>query len=174
MAANVSGIRRSSVVWLTLLASACAGASGKAHDATPVVAFVHAAVIPMDHEGLDRDQTVLVRGAMIVAVGPSASVAIPKGATVIDAGGAYLLPGLIDAHVHVESNAFRQAFGISTNDSIPFERVLLPYLAHGVTSVAILTGSPDLLAVRDRAPVEFCLGTRTLNNIAETANTIAK
>jgi imidazolonepropionase-like amidohydrolase len=42
---------------------------------------------------------VLVRGDRIVDVGPS--VAIPSDARVIDLGAATVLPGMIDAHVHV-------------------------------------------------------------------------
>jgi imidazolonepropionase-like amidohydrolase len=46
---------------------------------------------------------VLVRGDRIVAVGPPARVAADAGpgATVLDLGGATLLPGLIDAHAHL-------------------------------------------------------------------------
>ncbi len=44
---------------------------------------------------------VLVEGERIRAVGPSAS--LPAGARVIDLGNATLLPGLIDAHVHLTS-----------------------------------------------------------------------
>jgi len=45
------------------------------------------------------NQIVLVRGDRIVDVGPSA--AIPADARVIDLSGATVLPGMIDAHVHV-------------------------------------------------------------------------
>jgi len=45
------------------------------------------------------NQTVLVRGDRITDVGTS--VPIPPGARVIDLGTATLLPGMIDAHVHV-------------------------------------------------------------------------
>ena len=39
---------------------------------------------------------VLLRGARIVAVGPSAQVSIPRGATRVDGSGRYLMPGLAD------------------------------------------------------------------------------
>ncbi len=44
--------------------------------------------------------TVLVRGNTIAAIGAGASAAGPQ-ATVIDGGGRTLMPGLIDAHVHI-------------------------------------------------------------------------
>ena len=45
------------------------------------------------------NQTILVRGTRIVAIG--ASVAVPPGATVVDLSGFTVMPGLIDAHVHL-------------------------------------------------------------------------
>ena len=45
------------------------------------------------------NQVVLIKGDRITDVGPS--VAIPSGARVIDLGTATVLPGMIDAHVHL-------------------------------------------------------------------------
>jgi imidazolonepropionase-like amidohydrolase len=50
------------------------------------------------------DQTILVTGERISAVGPSAQVAVPAGAQLIDLSGATVLPGLIDAHTHLTSD----------------------------------------------------------------------
>jgi len=57
----------------------------------------------IDGTGADpiRNATILVDGDTIVAVGPQASIDLPPDAKRIDAAGRYLLPGLIDAHVHV-------------------------------------------------------------------------
>jgi imidazolonepropionase-like amidohydrolase len=57
---------------------------------------------------------VLVRDGLIAEVGRG--LAAPAGATVIDAAGRTLLPGLIDAHAHVFGDALREAvvFGVTT------------------------------------------------------------
>lgn len=52
-------------------------------------------------EGLRPGQTVLVEGNRIRAVGPVAEVPLPDGTRVIEADGKYLIPGLIDTHVHL-------------------------------------------------------------------------
>jgi adenine deaminase len=57
--------------------------------------------------------------------GPNASHAIGKGTKVVDAGGRYLVPGLCDAHMHVES-------GMVTVTE--FCRAVIP---HGTTSMFI-------------------------------------
>ena len=49
----------------------------------------------------------MVENGRIVSIGtatPAAVAALPAGAEVRDAGGKWILPGLIDAHVHAESN----------------------------------------------------------------------
>ncbi|HEX6178595.1 MAG TPA: CIA30 family protein [Thermoanaerobaculia bacterium] len=57
---------------------------------------------------------VLVRDGKIAAVGKR--LAVPKQATVVDATGKTLLPGLIDSHTHAWGDALEQAllFGVTT------------------------------------------------------------
>jgi imidazolonepropionase-like amidohydrolase len=80
--------------WAWTAAAASAGAG------TPPALVLHAAHL-VDVEGgrLVTPGEVLVEGERIVAAG--ASVARPAGAEVVDLGDATLLPGLIDAHVHL-------------------------------------------------------------------------
>lgn len=48
------------------------------------------------------DQTVIIRGERIEKVGPRQGQArIPRGASVLDLRGKFIIPGLIDAHVHL-------------------------------------------------------------------------
>ncbi|MFO1195284.1 MAG: amidohydrolase family protein, partial [Rhodoferax sp.] len=48
-------------------------------------------------------QSVLVAGDRIQAIGPQLEA--PPGATVIDAGGRTLMPGLIDCHIHAYASS---------------------------------------------------------------------
>jgi len=73
-------------------------------------------------------QTVVVRGDRIESVSASDSVrAIPPAAIRIDGRGKYLLPGLIDAHVHV--------IHVLDFAHVTADEILPLYLAAGVTSV---------------------------------------
>ena len=53
------------------------------------------------------NQVVLVRGDRIAEVGPS--LAMPPGASVIDLSNATVMPGMIDAHVHVNTGGTSEA-----------------------------------------------------------------
>ncbi len=48
-----------------------------------------------------EDAAVLIRGERIVESGPASRVGVPDGAGVVELGDVTLLPGLIDAHVHL-------------------------------------------------------------------------
>jgi len=50
---------------------------------------------------ITTDAAMLVRDTQIVWVGPRSGLSVPPGATVVDLPGHTLLPGLIDAHVHL-------------------------------------------------------------------------
>jgi adenine deaminase len=66
-----------------------------------------------------------IAGGRFAYCGPDASHAIGKGTKVVDAGGRYLVPGLCDGHMHVES-------GMVTVTE--FCRAVIP---HGTTSMFI-------------------------------------
>ena len=104
--------------------------------ADSTLAITDVTAIPMEGQPLPG-ATVVIRGDRILAFGPAADVPVPVGARRIDGSGRFLLPGLVDAHVHLRSR-----------------RELLSYLRHGVTTVFQLagtpSGAPDILETRRR------------------------
>ncbi|MCU0646403.1 MAG: amidohydrolase family protein [Gemmatimonadaceae bacterium] len=96
-------------VWLCLrVVLMAAGLMGTAVSAAaqgsapPVTALRAARLIVGDGTTVD-DPVIVVRGDRVVAVGPRATTSIPPGARIIDLPGHTLLPGFIDAHVHLTS-----------------------------------------------------------------------
>jgi imidazolonepropionase-like amidohydrolase len=67
----------------------------------PSVAIKARAMIDVERGRLVENVTVLINEGRIVAAGPNADVSVPSGASVIELPAATLLPGLIDAHVHL-------------------------------------------------------------------------
>lgn len=66
------------------------------------LAFEHVRLYDSEHALVLEDQTVVVRGALIVAVGAAGSTPVPADAERIDGRGKTLLPGLFDMHVHTQ------------------------------------------------------------------------
>ncbi|MGH2805958.1 MAG: amidohydrolase family protein [Actinomycetota bacterium] len=64
-------------------------------------AVVGAAALMGEQLRAEDDVVVVVSGRRIAAVGPRATTPIPEGAEVVEADGLLVLPGFIDAHVHI-------------------------------------------------------------------------
>ena len=117
-------------------------------------------IVDVENKKLLAGQDVLVQNETIVAVGKKLSA--PTGAQVIDGSGKYLMPGLVDAHVH-----FFQSGGIYTRpDAIdlrknkPYETEnrwtqqnmeaqLRRYARAGITSVIDVGSTINFLQQRD-------------------------
>ena len=65
------------------------------------IAFTNARIVTMSGDDVIERGTIIVEGNRIVAVGPASSVQTPSGATVVDAAGKTIVPGLIDTHAHM-------------------------------------------------------------------------
>jgi len=91
-----------------------------------VTALINVNLVPMTHERVVQNQTVLVKGTRIIAIGLSNEVDIPDDAIVIDGNGAYLMPGLADMHMHTRDDWFSNAWPVSPTNL---------YLANGVTTI---------------------------------------
>jgi imidazolonepropionase-like amidohydrolase len=95
-----------------------------------VIALVGVHVIPMDREIVLRDRTILVRDGMIVRMGPADQISVPVDAYRPDVRGLYVMPGLIDMHVHL------------SRDDLP------AYLAAGITTVRNMWGWSEIERIR--------------------------
>lgn len=78
-----------------------------------------------------RDGVVVIQGSKILDVGKRGKIQEPADATVIDANGDYIVPGLIDIHVHGSN-------GADVLDSTPqaLKRMSEFFVTHGVTAFA--------------------------------------
>jgi len=111
---------------LCLLAFSCA------HAQSSTVAIRGVTVVDVKDGSLDPEQTVLVAGNRIAAVGLVREVAVPDDAMVVEAAGRYLIPGLWDMHVHSVANVALD----SSLRSVAAQDWHFPlFLAHGVTGV---------------------------------------
>lgn len=108
----------------------------KPDESKPIaVLFSNIRVISMVDENLPSQsaQDVLIIGDRITEVGAAGEIKAPEGVFVIDGEGYTLMPGLIDAHIHL-------------NDELEFAA----YLAHGVTGVRNMSGYPFHLRLTER------------------------
>ncbi len=102
------------------------------------IAIVHGDVFDSDRGVVRPRTTVVVRGDRIVAVGPDDSVSVPAGATVIDAAGKTVMPGLWEMHNHMQ--LFSESLGS------PMQ------LSYGITTARDLASDIDVAtSQRDRA-----------------------
>jgi imidazolonepropionase-like amidohydrolase/ABC-type multidrug transport system permease subunit len=95
---------------------------------------------------IERGRVIIERGR-IVSVGPAEGSA-PTGVPIIDLSGLYMIPGLIDSHVHIGGSP---GGSVSSIEYIPARVIhdLQAYLGLGVTSFVSLTDfAPDLERLR--------------------------
>ena len=96
----------------------------------------------------------VVRGDRIFCAGGAGECPIPRGAKVIQARGQYLIPGLIDSHVHLlflTNGSASEELGLDLRDM----------LAQGITTVRDMGNSPAALLSRvagfDAAPRVYAM-----------------
>ena len=96
---------------------------------TAVVALRHVRVIDGTGAAARENQTVIIAGQRIAALGADGQVAIPAGALEMDLTGQSVMPGLVMMHEHL---FYPTGNGMYANLSVSFPRL---YLAGGVTSM---------------------------------------
>jgi len=97
--------------------------------------FIHVNVIPMDRDRVLRDQSVLVAGGTIEAIGKD--ITAPPKACIIDGhGAAFMSPGLADMHVHSDTS-----------------RDMAVFLVNGVTTILNMGGARSGFMAKTRPAV---------------------
>jgi len=166
-------IRAAAVALLAAAAIAAAPLAAQqpaapARAAAPVTVLKAARLIDGTGAAPVANAVVVVVGDSIAAVGTAATVKVPDGAKVIDLGDATLLPGFIDAHVHLtgrqlgdprgDNSAVRDYAAFGAILGVEHARVTL--LA-GFTSVRnVGAGHFDEMALRDAITQGFIPGPR--------------
>ncbi|MEX2149636.1 MAG: amidohydrolase family protein [Steroidobacteraceae bacterium] len=156
-----------SLVPLTVLSAMFAGA---AHADTPgdgVIIITGVTVVHPEREAaaaVQPDTTIVISEGRILSVVQNATLKRPRGATVIDGSGKYVIPGMVDAHVHFfqSGNLYTRPDAADFNAVVPYadetarnkarlEATFKVWLASGVTGVVDIGGPFWNFDVRDRA-----------------------
>ena len=147
--------RSESIVWVGLLIAVIIASVGTGCRRGPDtlvegdLAFVNVNVLPMDGERVLEDQTVVVEGGRIVAVGSAEEIGPAEGVEVIEAAGQYLMPGLAEMHGHLPAPQ------MSDTDA---KNLLFLHVANGVTTVRGMQGNPSQFDLRDNIDRGLVLG----------------
>lgn len=123
-------------------------------------AITNVSIVDVENGTTFPDQTVILVGDQIAQIARSGSLQLPKDAQIIDAQGLYLMPGLVDAHVHyfdapingrlmiangvllVRDTGMPNEFILPLRDALNCGEMLGPELA---TSGYILDGNPPII-----------------------------
>jgi hypothetical protein len=119
-------------------------------------AIEHVTLISMEPGSLPApDTTVIVHQQRVAWIGPAGEAPIPAGATRIDGHGKWLLPSLVDSHVHVENpRMMRMLLGDDQigEDAISNADVVLPFVTNGVLQIGNLGAMSE--AIGERRAIE--------------------
>jgi imidazolonepropionase-like amidohydrolase len=102
----------------------------------PVIALEHVRVIDGTGAPAKADQTIVISGGKIIAIGKTGAVAVPADANRLDMTGYSALPGLVGMHDHL---FYPAGGGLYHDMTFTFPRL---YLALGVTTLRT-TGSME-------------------------------
>ena len=97
------------------------------------IAFQNVNLITMTNDKVLENQSVVIKDGLIAEIGKFQTVTIPKEAQIIEGEGKYLMPGLVDMHVHLWLYKGEENL----------------YLANGVTSIQNMWGRPEHLRRRE-------------------------
>ncbi len=136
---------RASVLLLLLVGRAAPAVAAQAKgDSARQSALVGVTLIDGTGAAPRANQTILVEGERIVAIFPTGSRPLATDVSAIDLTGRFVIPGLIDAHVHLATDPSGE------DTRIRAERRLRKALLGGVTAVRDMAGDVRSLASLQR------------------------
>jgi imidazolonepropionase-like amidohydrolase len=121
------------------------------------IAIIGGNVWPGSGPDLLPDHTVIAEAGRIVSVGPRESAVVPSGATVIDATGLTVIPGLSDAHVHLTTNSDESHVEDNSGylNTTPPQEQALHGLRNGLRALCAGFTTVRVMGLRDAGEVEY-------------------
>lgn len=152
---TISVLATSIVATLTAFSATAQAPSSHSSQSRPAKPIVLTGATIIRPNATDMDNgTIVTKGADIICVGTQTDCAIPADAEIRDMGGQFILPGLVDAHVHLSSTGWLDTRPDSVNapEIYPYDQTIAAlrsdpgrwhrsYLCSGVTAVFDLGGA---------------------------------
>jgi imidazolonepropionase-like amidohydrolase len=137
-----------------LMSAAILGAVAQTNAADQVTVIRAGKLVDVLAGTVLKDQSIVITGERISAIGPSASTTVPAGAKVIDLSAQTVLPGLIDMHTHLTADPYMSGYnslGVSdTRAALYGVRAARKTLEAGFTTVRnVGAGGFGDVALRD-------------------------
>src|SRR5438309_1124428 len=131
--------------------------------APPPIAFIGATLVDGTGAAPVRNAVVLMRDGRVACAGPRAACPVPADADTVSAAGKWIIPGLVDTHVHFSQTGWvdGRPDALDLREQYPYdqveadlharpERFFRSYLCSGVTSVFDVGGYPWTLDLQAR------------------------
>lgn len=124
-------------LFLFLIVICCSSCYSQSSSSSQIV-FKGVNVVSMENDKVLMEQDVVTENGKVVSIGKTGNVKYASGATVVDAKGKFLMPGLAEMHGHVPP----------IDDMAPMKEVMQLFAAYGITTVRGMLGHPKHLELR--------------------------
>jgi len=123
--------------------------------------ITNVSIADVKNEKFNYNQTVVIKNGIITEINKSSAMILPENAEIIDGSGKYLIPGLVDAHVHffqsgglytrpdvIDLREFKSYEKEITEVNTEMEDKLRRYVQNGITTVIDVGSTFNLLEKR--------------------------